>query len=311
MDDAPIMSHTLFPKRILPLIKEESEFPTIVVCLDNFRFDQWRAIKNKITEYYRIENEDMYYCTIPTATSFSRNTMFGGLLPTEIESRFGQQWDHEDVDLVDEKQLIDAMLKLHGKQIKSDVVNVSGLEEGRKLADKIDEYMHNDLLVLSFNFVDMLTHSKTDMEVIKELADDESAYRSVTASWFEHSPLLDVLKYFSEKKIPVLFTTDHGSVRVKNPVKIIGDRNTNTNLRYKRGKSLDYNPKDVFEVQNPKEAHLPANNLSSRYIFAQSEDFFVYPNNYNHFVGHYKNTFQHGGISLEEILVPFVSLTPK
>lgn len=207
--------------------------------------------------------------------------------------------------------LLDAMLKLHGKQLKSDFVNVNGLEEGKKLADKISEYLHNDLLVLSFNFVDMLTHSKTDMEVIKELADDESAYRSVTSSWFEHSPLLDILKFFSEKKIPVLFTSDHGSVRVKNPVKVIGDRNTNTNLRYKRGKTLDYNAKDVFEVKQPKEAHLPAGNLSSRYIFAKSEDFFVYPNNYHHFVQHYKNTFQHGGISLEEILVPFVSLSPK
>lgn len=310
-NEIPIMSHTLLPKLVLPQIKEDSAFPTVLICLDNFRFDQWRAIRDSISDYFRVENEDMYYSIVPTATSFSRNALFAGLLPNAIESRFGKQWDTEDGGNVDEKHLLEAMLKLHGKQVKSDFVNVTGLEEGRKLVDKISEYLHNDLLVLSFNFVDMLTHSKTDMEVIKELADDESAYRSVTSSWFEHSPLLDILKFFSEKKIPVLFTSDHGSVRVKNPVKVIGDRNTNTNLRYKHGKSLDYNSKDVFEVKNPKEAHLPAGNLSSRYIFAKSEDFFVYPNNFNHFVQHYKNTFQHGGISLEEILVPFISLTPK
>lgn len=310
-NETPIMSHTLLPKMVLPQIKDDGSYPTVLICLDNFRFDQWRAIRERVTDYFRVENEDMYYSIIPTATSFSRNALFAGLLPNAIEARFGQQWDTNGGGSVDEKQLLDAMLKLHGKQLKSDFVNVNGLEEGKKLADKISEYLHNDLLVLSFNFVDMLTHSKTDMEVIKELADDESAYRSVTSSWFEHSPLLDILKFFSEKKIPVLFTSDHGSVRVKNPVKVIGDRNTNTNLRYKIGKTLDYNAKDVFEVKQPKEAHLPAGNLSSRYIFAKSEDFFVYPNNYHHFVQHYKNTFQHGGISLEEILVPFVSLSPK
>ena len=311
VEGAPIMSHTLLSKKVLPEIKEDGEFPTVVICLDNFRFDQWRAIRSKMSELFRIDSEDMYYSVIPTATSFSRNALFAGLLPTELESRFGKQWDTEEGQNVKESQLVDALLKLHGKSIKSEVVVVDGLEDGKKLHDKIAEYIHNDLLVLSFNFVDMLTHSKTDMEVIKELADDESAYRSVTSSWFDHSPLLDILKYFSKKKVPVHFTSDHGSVRVKNPVKVIGDRNTNTNLRYKRGKTLNYNEKDVFEVKNPSEAHLPTNHISSRYIFAKAEDFFVYPNNYNHFAQHYKNTFQHGGISLEEILVPFVTLSPK
>lgn len=309
---APLMSHTVLKQKLFPELSDDASNPIVLICLDNFRLDQWRAIRSKITDYYRIEDEDLYYSIIPTATSFSRNALFAGLLPTEIEQRFGKQWDlDEDGDTVSEKQLLEAFLKLHGKHIKFDFLNVSGLEEGKKIADRIQDHLHNDLLVLSYNFVDMLTHSKTDMEVIKELADDESAYRSVTASWFEHSPLLDVLKTLSEKKVRVMFTTDHGSIRVKNPIKVVGDRNTNSNLRYKRGKSLNYDPKEVFEVARPKEAHLPSNSLSGMYIFAKEDDYFVYPNNYNHFVNFYKNTFQHGGISLEEVLVPFVVLNPK
>ncbi|MCF8319352.1 MAG: PglZ domain-containing protein, partial [Sphingobacteriaceae bacterium] len=161
------------------------------------------------------------------------------------------------------------------------------------------------------NFVDMLSHARTDMAMIKELASDESAYRSLTLSWFMHSPLLDTLKKLAKKKVRIILTTDHGTTRVKHPVKVIGDRNTNTNLRYKQGKNLNFNPKEVFLVKNPGEAKLPLQHLSSSFIFAKPDDFFVYPNNYNHFVNHYNDTFQHGGISLEEMIVPFATYLPK
>ena len=309
-DFAPVMSHTVFPKKVLPLINADSDETVVVICIDNIRFDQWRAIRPSLTDFYRVEEEGVYFSIVPTATSFSRNALFSGLLPTEIEQRFGKQWGNED-GFTHEADLLDGMLALNGKQCKSDFVKINNLEEGKKLADKIDEYLHNNLLVISYNFVDTLTHAKTELDMIKELADDEAAYRSVTSSWFEHSPLLDIIKTLAEKKIKVVLTTDHGSIRVKNPIKVIGDRNTNTNLRYKAGKNLDYPAKQVFEVHNPEQAHLPKHNVSTRYIFARGEDFFVYPNNYNHFANYYKNTFQHGGISMEEVLCPVVLLSPK
>lgn len=310
-EDAPLMSHTVFPKKVLPQVNGNGEDPTVVICIDNIRFDQWRSIRPAINEYYRVEEEDVYYSIIPTATSFSRNAMFAGLLPTEIEQRYGKQWGVEDDNLTEEKQLLKGMMALYGKSYKTDFVRVANLEEGKKLADKLNDYLHNDLFVISYSFVDTLTHAKTEMDMIKELADDEAAYRSVTSSWFDHSPLLDIVKELSEKGIRVMLTTDHGSIKVKNPIKVIGDRNTNTNLRYKQGKNLDYPSRDVYEVTHADQVHLPKPNVSTRYIFARGDDFFVYPNNYNHFANYYKNTFQHGGISLEEVLCPIVTLSPR
>ncbi|MBD81353.1 MAG: two-component system response regulator [Crocinitomicaceae bacterium] len=309
-DYAPLLSHNVFPKKVLPLIEEGSTEPVVVICIDNIRFDQWRAIRPSLSEYYRVEEENVYYSIVPTATSFSRNALFSGLLPTEIEQRFGKQWGSDD-DFTSESDLVDGMLALNGKRCKNEFVKVNNLEEGKRLADKIGEYLHNELLVISYNFVDTLTHAKTELDMIKELADNEAAYRSVTSSWFEHSPLLEIMKILSEKGIKVMLTTDHGSIRVKNAVKVIGDKNTNTNLRYKQGKNLDYSSKEVFEVSNTEQAHLPRQNVSTKYIFARGDDFFVYPNNYNHFAKYYKNTFQHGGISMEEVLCPLVLLDPK
>jgi CheY-like chemotaxis protein len=308
-EDAPIMSHTVFPKRILPEINDGQD-PLVVICIDNIRFDQWRSIRPSINQYYRVDSEDAYYSIVPTATSFSRNALFAGLLPTEIEQRYGKQWG-EGIDFTEESKLLQGMLSLYNKPCKASMVKVANLDEGKRLADKLNDYLHNDLVVISYSFVDTLTHSKTEMDMVKELADDEAAYRSVTSSWFLHSPLHDIIKDLSEKGIRVVLTTDHGSIKVSNPIKVIGDRNTNTNLRYKQGKNLDYPARDVFEVTHAEQAHLPKHNVSTRYIFARSNDFFVYPNNYNHFVNHYKNTFQHGGISLEEILCPLVFLSPR
>lgn len=312
-NEVPLMSHQVFPERILPQTKDDGSDPLFVICIDNLRYDQWRAILPELSNYYRIEDEDLYYSILPTATSYSRNALFSGLMPTEVEGRYGKQWDREEGDKepATEEQLLNGMLKLHGKNLKAVYKQASNLEEGRKLASTVHNLAQNDLVVLSFNFVDMLTHSKTEMDMVKELAEDESAYRSVTKTWFAHSPLLDVIKKLSELKIKLVITTDHGNIKIDHPVKVIGDKTTNTNLRYKQGKNLNFDSKDVFVIDKPELAHLPKRNVSSKYIFARERDFLVYPNNMNYHVGLYKDTFQHGGISIEEILIPLVFCEPK
>ena len=181
----------------------------------------------------------------------------------------------------------------------------------KKLVENYKNLLSYDMSVLVFNFVDVLSHSRTDMEVIRELAGDEAAYRSLTLSWFQHSSLYELIKLLAGQDIKLIITTDHGSIRVFNPVRVVGDKKTSSNLRYKLGRNLNYNPKEVFEIRQPGRIHLPRINLTSSYIFACNNDFLVYPNNYNHFANFYRNTFQHGGISMEELLIPIAVLSPK
>lgn len=309
----PLLSHHLFKKKVFPVLEQER--PTFFILIDNLRYDQWRIINETITDYYRLEQEDSYYSILPTATQYARNAIFSGLTPLEMERRFPDHWlndnqeggknMHEDVFLADQ------IKRLYRRDIKHSYHKVLTLEQGKDIAENINNLMKNDLNVLVYNFVDMLSHARTDMAMIRELANDEAAYRSLTASWFEHSPLLEVLKWLAQQKVRVIITTDHGTIRVKKPSKIIGDRNTNTNLRYKQGKNLSYQEKDVFVIKNPHDAQLPKLNVSTVYTFAKDDIYFVYPNNYNHFVNYFNGTFQHGGISLEEMIVPFASYLPK
>jgi len=240
--------------------------------------------------------------------------LFAGLMPSEIEKLFPALWEEDDNEgnkNQHEEELLRKQLSRLGRKDKLFFDKVTNLKSGKKIAETVTAVQENDLSVLVFNFVDMISHARTEMDMIRELASDEKAYRSLTLSWFNHSSLLDLLKSLSALNITMVLTTDHGTIRVDNPVKVIGDRETNTNLRYKLGKNLNYKSKQVFEVTNPRDAFLPSRNVSTSYIFAQNNDFFVYPNNYNYFANYFGNTFQHGGISLEEIIIPVVTLSPK
>lgn len=308
----PVMSPNLFKEKIFPLMDiNESLF---VILIDNLRYDQWKAIQPILEEFYRIDKEEIYFSILPTTTQYARNAIFAGLMPLEIERKYPKYWVAEEAEGSKnqfEGELLGEQLKRYGKDIKYSYNKILNLTAGRKLVETLPNMLNNKLSVIVYNFVDMLSHARTEMEIIRELADDEKAYRSLMVSWFNNSPLIDILKYLSEKKINVVITTDHGSVRSQDPVKIIGDRNTTTNLRYKSGRSLNYNPKEVFEVKNPQDAFLPKTNVSSTYVFCRKNDFFAYPNNYNYYVNYYKNTFQHGGISIEEMMVPIAYLRAK
>ena len=312
-DDGPLTSDQLFRKKVFPSLNTAQ--PTFFILIDNLRYDQWRVLNSIITEYFRLEAEEHYYSILPTATQYARNAIFSGLLPAEMEKKFPQFWQNDEDEggkNLHEADFIRAQLaQVHRKECRFSYHKILTAEKGRELTDSISNLLSNELNVLVYNFVDMLSHARTDMAMIKELASDESAYRSLTLSWFMHSPLLDTLKKLAKKKVKIILTTDHGTIRVKHPVKVIGDRNTNTNLRYKQGKNLNFNPKEVFLVKNPGDAKLPLQHLSSSFIFAKPDTFFVYPNNYNHFVNHYSDTFQHGGISLEEMIIPFATYLPK
>jgi CheY-like chemotaxis protein len=310
---APTMSHTLVKDKVLPVLKQDNS-SVFMVVIDNLRFDQWRVISPKLKEMFRVETEELFYSILPTATHYARNALFAGLMPSEIEKLHPQLWLNEDDEggkNMHEEELMAAQLKRLGVNLKLSYNKITNLNAGRRLNDSFSNLLSNQLNVIVYNFVDMLSHARTEMEVIKELADDEPAYRSITSSWFDHSPLLDILKKIAENNGTLIITTDHGTIRVDNPIKVVGDRNTNTNLRYKAGKNLNYNSKEVFEIRNPADAFLPKVNVSTSYIFAQNNDFFVYPNNYNQFVNFYQNTFQHGGVSMEEVLIPFAVLKAK
>ncbi len=311
-EDAPIMSHTLFKNKIAPEITKEQ--PTLLVVIDNLRYDQWKTFEPIINNHYKKEEETPFYSILPSATQYARNAIFSGLMPSEMERRHPEYWlndTDEGGKNMHENDFLTAQLKRLNLDIKHEYYKITNEKSGKMLADNFKGCKDNDLTVVVYNFVDMLSHSKTEMEVIKELASNDKSYRSLTTSWFKNSPLLEIIQQAQQLGFKLLLTTDHGTINVKNPSKVIGDKNTSLNLRYKTGKSLTYDKKEVLAVKNPKEIHLPSINMSSSFIFARGDYFFAYPNNYNHYVGYYRNTYQHGGISLEEMIIPFVTLQPR
>ena len=306
-EDGPIMSHQLMKKKVFPALNDN--VPTFFILVDNLRYDQWKIINPIISEYFRLEEEDTFFSILPSATQYARNAIFSGFLPLDMEKRYPGKWQNDEDEggknLFEEDFLEDQIKRMVRKDIKFSYHKILNQDQGKDLNDIIPNLMGNDLNAIVYNFVDMLSHARTDMQMIKELANDDAAYRSITLSWFEHSPLLDLIKKLSQKKVKVMITTDHGTIRVKHPSKVIGDRNTNTNLRYKQGKNLNFNPKEVFHTKNPHDLALPKLHVSSSFIFAKEDTYFVYQNNYNQFVNYYNETFQHGGISMEEIIIPF------
>lgn len=310
-EDAPLMSHQLLKAKVFDSLGKE---PVFLIVIDNLRYDQWGVLRPLVEEYFNVEKEELFYSILPTATHYARNAIFAGLMPSEIEKRYPKLWLNENDEggkNMHEGELLEENLKRNNKKIKMAYNKVVKLDYAKKLVERFNDLLQNDLNVIVYNFVDMLSHARTEMEVIKELADDESAYRSLTASWFNHSPLRDIFRKISEKGIKTFVTTDHGTIRVDNPVKIVGDKHTNTNLRYKVGRNLNYNAKEVIVADNPEAIKLPKENVSANYIFAKDNDFFAYPNNFNYYANYYKDTFQHGGVSLEEVIIPFVELSAK
>jgi DNA-binding response OmpR family regulator len=311
-DDHPLMSHEVFKSKIFPLLdKGEKVF---FVVIDNFRLDQWRTISPLLNDYFNIESDELYTSILPTATQYARNAIFSGLMPIHIEKMFPDLWVDEDEDEgknLNEAPLIQTILDRYRKHYRFSYNKMNDAAAGERLVQNFASLDNYDLNVLVFNFVDILSHTRTESKMIRELAYTDNAYRSLTESWFKNSYALEIFRLIAEKGWKVVVTTDHGTIRVDNAIKVIGNKNTNTNLRYKVGKNLSYNPKQVFEIRQPDKFGLPSPNISSAYIFSMNSDFFAYPNNYNYYVQYYKDTFQHGGISMEEMLIPLVTLSKK
>jgi CheY-like chemotaxis protein len=311
--DKPVLSHNLFKEYVVPEVVKKDK-PILFVVIDNLRYDQWKAFESVVNNHFKLEKEAAYYAILPTATQYARNAIFSGLTPLEMEKQFPQYWKN-DVDdggkNLYEGEFLTAQLKRLGLNIKQEYYKITNYRDGKKLVDNFKSLKSNDLTTVVYNFVDMLSHAKTEMEVVKELASNDKAYRSLTLSWFKNSPLLEMIQQAQQLGFKLIITTDHGTINCKNPSKVIGDKNTSLNLRYKTGRSLTYEDKDVFVVKDPKKVQLPAINMSSSYIFAKNDLFLAYVNNYNHYVSYYRNTYQHGGISLEEMIIPFLVFQPK
>ena len=310
--EAPELSHTLFKNKIAPELSKEQ--PTLLVVIDNLRYDQFKAFETTLNAYYKKNLEEAFYSILPTATQYARNAIFSGLMPADMEKIYPEYWKNDTDEggkNLHEADFLQTQLARLGLDYKYSYHKITNVNSGRKLADNFKQEKSNDLCVVVYNFVDMLSHSKTELEVIKELASNDKSYRSLTQSWFKNSPLLQIIQQAKSMGFKLIITTDHGTINVKNPSKVIGDKNTSLNLRYKTGKSLTYNSKDVIAVKNPKDFHLPSINMSSSYIFAKSNYFLAYPNNYNYYANYFKQTYQHGGVSLEEMIIPFAVFNPK
>lgn len=308
----PIFSNQIMKKWVFDqLNKEENVF---FILIDNLRFDQWKTIEPLVNELFIVQEEKTYYSILPTTTEFARNSIFSGLLPSDMEKYHPELWSNDDDEHSrnsNEDKFVAAQLKRNKLDVKFSYNKIFSQQQGRQLNESISNLNNTKLNVVVYNFVDMLSHARSDMQMIKELAPDEAAYRSITLSWFKNSSLYELLEILSQKKVKVFITTDHGTIRVQKPFKIIGDKETNTNLRYKTGRNLSFDEKGIFFTRKPERFFLPKQNMTSSYVFASETQYLVYPNNYNQYVNLYKDTFQHGGISLEEIIVPFIELKSK
>ena len=304
----PTLSPDIFKTKIFPELNDGQK--VFLVVLDNFRYDQWRVLSHELSENFDID-EDLYYSILPTATQYARNAIFSGLMPNKIQEMFPDLWvdeDEEEGKNLNEEPLIRTQLERYRRKETFTYHKINTQVDADKLMQQMQQISKNPLNVVVFNFIDMLSHARTESKMVRELANNESAYRSITLSWFRHSVISDFFRQLAQMDCKVIVTTDHGSIRCTQPVKIVGDRNTNTNLRYKLGKNLGYEEdKSLFVIKDPRKALLPSPNLSTSYVFATGDSFFAYPNNYNYYVSYYRDTFQHGGSSMEEMIVPLIT----
>ncbi|MFM9075422.1 MAG: PglZ domain-containing protein, partial [Bacteroidota bacterium] len=310
--DKPLLSHQVMKRKVFPSLKKGE--PVFMFLIDNLRFDQWKVIEKPILEHFNVDEESTYYSILPTTTAYARNAIFSGMMPSDMEKSHPRLWVGEDDDEGKnnfEDEFLQRQLQRNNLQVRASYHKIKRLEECKDLVENFNNLFVNDLNVIVYNFVDMLSHARTDMAMIRELAPDESAYRSITLSWFLQSPLWDMMKMVAAKKGKMVITTDHGTIRVKRPFKIAGERTMNTNLRYKQGRNLGYEGDRIMVASKPERLFLPKGNVATSWVFAVEDQFFAYPNNYNYYVNFYKDTFQHGGVSMEEMIVPLIRLSSR
>lgn len=311
VEGRPTLSHEVMRRKVFPKLSEGKR--VVMIVLDNFRYDQWRVLSEELADLFDID-EDLYYTLLPTSTQYARNAIFAGLMPLQIKEMYPDLWVEEDEDEgknLNEERLIAKQMERHRRRETFSYHKLNDSQAAERLLSSVASLRQFSLNVLVINFIDILSHARTESHMVRELASNEAAYRAITLSWFRHTAIRELFHHLAGEDIELIITTDHGSIRVDQPCKVIGDRNVNTNLRYKLGKSLTYPKKEVYEAKDPKRLFLPAPNLSTTYIFATGARFFAYPNNYNYYVQYYRDTFQHGGISMEEMIVPVVALRPK
>jgi len=312
-EERPMLSNELVGKVVTPRLRAGEKLFFVVV--DNLRYDQWKAIASSINEDFNITDEGLYSSILPSATQYARNALFAGMMPLDIQKNFPQYWKEEQEEgskNAFEGELLQEQLNrlgLSAKQMRyHKVVNLRG---ATKFVDHIHQNKDADLVTLVYNFVDTLSHARTDVEVIRELASDDSAYRRLTATWFEGSPLRKAMQWAANQGFTVIVTTDHGTVNVNKATKVVGTRDLTTNLRFKHGNGMSYQNKHSLVIKDPESVGLPKNHIADEYIFALNDQFYAYPNNFNHYVQYYRNTYQHGGVSLEEMIIPYAILEAK